>query len=182
MRRRYITASIGLFFIFLYCSSCTITKNLKKDKTEKDTKIEKDSTATVKTDTDTKVTEVIDTTVLIPGSELSGNTGKLDKPFVIENEDAVTTVTKDSSGYNVKTIVKPKKLKVQKKKTTVSKSTSVAKVSEKSKEKVSEQKKESSKEVKKTGIPWWWILVLLGALIAIYFFRKIYFFTRQGKV
>jgi hypothetical protein len=170
--RKYATATIGLLFILLYCSSCTITKNLKKDKTEKDTKIEKDSTAVVKTDTDTKVTEVIDTTVLIPGSELSGNTGKLDKPFVIENEDAVTTVTKDSSGYNVKTVVKDKKAVVKKTKTTESKSSSVSKVSEKLKEKVSEQKKESSKEVKKTGIPWWWILVLLCALIALYFFKR----------
>jgi hypothetical protein len=171
--RKYATATIGILFILLYCSSCTITKNLRKDKTEKDTKIEKDSTATVKTETDTKITEVIDTTVLVPGSELSGKTRKLDKPFVIENEDAVTTVTKDSSGYKVNTVVKPKKVTVQQKKVTESNSSSVSKVSEKSKEKVSEQRKESSKEVKKTGIPWWWFLVLLGALFILYFFRKL---------
>lgn len=160
-----------LFLLFIaILSSCSITKKATKDKTDTHSQTESDSVSLVKSKTDTRVTETIDTVVTTLESRLEGElTVDSDLPFVLEDESQKITITDGK----VTGIVKAKKLHVKRTKLTESKAETVAQVKENKKSDQNISEKNKGSEVTKTGVPWWlWLLLILAGIgVAYWNFR-----------
>jgi hypothetical protein len=150
-----------LLFLLLVAllSSCSITKKATTAKTNTYSQTESDSVSLVKSKTDTRVTETIDTVVTTLESRLEGElTVDSDLPFVLEDENQKVTIDKGK----VTGIVKAKKLHVKGTKLTESKAETVAQVKENKKSDQNISEKNKGSEVTKTGVPWWlWLLLIL---------------------
>lgn len=147
-----------LLAVFLF-TSCSITKKATTNKTDTHSQTESDSVSLVKSKTDTKITETIDTVVNTLESRIEGElTVDSDLPFVLEDESQKITIT----GGKVTGIVKAKKIHVKGTKLTETKAETVAQVKENKKSDQNISEKNKGSEVKKTGVPWWlWLLLIL---------------------
>lgn len=157
----------------LLLSSCSLIKSANKIQKEDSKKTELDSLAKMDSKTNTKITELADTTVKISGSQIEGSRPLSDlekKPFVLEDGDQVVTISVDpeSGNLRVKSEVKPRSVPIKVKKTTETKeekkTTTVVKKDEEKKSEL----KQTDKEVKRFGLPWWvWLLFALVILAGL---------------
>lgn len=163
----------------IFLTSCKLQKQVQKSSTETETQNKVDSSAVVKNDitkeskVKTVITEKLDTavteagftavvkkdTVLQDGTrvEFKGTAVKITKPtrqipVKINKRTETTADTKETDQSKIKTAVKKDDRK-------------------------EESQKEAAKEKTKTGIPfWWWIIIALAVLIGLAWrFRKMIF-------
>jgi hypothetical protein len=158
-----ILAAALIILTILICLSCSVIKNASTNKTDSHTKTDTDSVATVNSKVDTRITEQIDTAVTFGGERIEGAflTGGLtvdsDWPFTLEDDNQKITIDHGK----VIGVVKPKTIHVNFKKVTETKAQiqSTGHERKKSNERVDVKIKAS--EVKRTGVPWLWLLLLV---------------------
>jgi len=164
---------ISLILIFLLCS-CSVIKSIKKEKHETDTKVEESKQKETQKDTKTLTEIKADTTVNLKGSEMTGITDLHDRqPFVLEDADQSIIVEKDQSGgFKITGKIKDRKVPIKfTKKVEQEIKETIKEKSDSTGQKITKNKS-SDKEVKRTGIPWYWFLILLLIAIGYYLYRK----------
>lgn len=157
-----ILAAALIILTILICLSCSVIKKSTTDKTDSHTKTDTDSVATVNSKTDTKVTESIDTLIHTPESSIEGElTVDSDIPFVLEDENQKITI--DHGKVTGK--VKSKSIIVKGKKVTETKAQIQSTGHERKKSDERVEVKIKASEVKRTGVPWLWLLLLAIVVI-----------------
>lgn len=170
------------FILLLLFASCGVVKNVDRSKDK--SKTETDSVAQVKETTQTKtiITEEVDTTATVAGSEIKGSTPFKDlevKPYILEDENQRIEVTVDSAGnIQVASKVKPRAVGLKFHRKTESVVNKVSDIKVKETKTTSSKVVTTDKDVRRYGFPWWlWLLVVLSILsgAAFYAIRKSWF-------
>ena len=171
-----ICVTLLLLLMIVFASSCKITRQIDKQKTETTTELNASSDTRITTDDQTKttITEKVDTSVVIPGTKISGEsignkvTTIIDGDTLTASYDKVTNTIKAhfSSGPKLQSIHKDKVTEIQsnvKKDEVVNTDTSL----------ITETKTEVKKKESKTNYVWFGlgslvILILVGYFIYRY--------------
>jgi len=155
--------------------SCSVSKQLHQDKTTTKTEIatKENTVATSQVISVTKITEKADTSVLVPGAELSGvvslrslisgdtlyatNDGLSVKTFY----DSLTKTVKSQARVNPKVVTVHINIVTEKQE--IATGTVTTNKQETSKQYVQTENKD--KQVERSSLPWW--LIILGAIIIL---------------
>lgn len=168
--------------ILLTLCSCSVIKSLQKNKTQESEKTQADST--VKTDAEivTKITELADTTIRLPGSIIEGSkpfSDIINNPLVLEDGNQIIIVSVDSSTGNVtaKGKIKTRDVSIFIKRVTETKEDKKTTTAVKVKSDKKSEVKTFNKDVKRTGMPLYMWLIIILVILAILYGVYIKFFT-----